>query len=153
MLSLKHAAAEAGMGRLGKSSLLIHPELGNIVRLGAVITDMGWPENPAIEDGDPCPDNCRACEKACPVGAIRDGRVNKTACMGRCIRHVMLPPAFMLPAMKRVVAASPMLTRFMELFSLNFFESYGIGCTACLKACPHFPGNRKRRHPMTAGDD
>jgi L-lactate utilization protein LutB len=26
----------------------------------------------------------------------------------------------------------------MELFSLNFFEIYGIGCTACLKTCPHF---------------
>jgi epoxyqueuosine reductase QueG len=145
MISLKHAAAEAGLGKLGRNTLLIHPSYGNIMRLGAVMTDMEWPEYPTRQDAGTCPDNCRACEKACPVNAIRDGRVDKIACLGRCIKHVMLPPAFMLPLVKRVVAASPMMTRFMELFSLNFFETYGIGCTACLKACIHFPGNRKNR--------
>jgi epoxyqueuosine reductase len=145
MISLKHAAQEAGLGKLGRNTLLVHPSFGNIMRLGAMMTDMEWPEYTASSVFEVCPENCRACEKACPINAISNGKVDKTACLGRCIKHIMLPPAFMLPLMKRLVAASPMMTRFMELFSLNFFETYGIGCTACLTACIHFPGNGKRK--------
>lgn len=140
IISLKHAAQEAGLGVLGKSSLLINEKYGNIMRLGALMTDMPWPAYPEASGFRPCAGRCRSCEQSCPVGAIRDGRVNKTACMGKCIRHALLPPSFMLPMVKKAVAGSRLLTRFMELVSLNFFETYGIGCTSCLKACPHFPG-------------
>jgi epoxyqueuosine reductase QueG len=139
MFSLKHAAAEAGLGRLGRNTLLIHPKLGNVLRLGALLTEMEWPEVGTILNNELCPESCRACEMACPVHALKDGTINKTACLGKCIKHVFLPHAVMLPAMKWSVARSKILTRFMELFSLNFFEIYGIGCTTCLKACPHFP--------------
>jgi len=77
-----------------------------------------------------------------PRKAIKDGQVNITACMGRCIQHSLLPPTFLLPLVKRIVAGSKIMTRFMELISLNFFETYGIKCTACLKACIYFPGNK-----------
>jgi len=113
------------------------------MRLGALLTAMEWPEYAPKNDFDPCPHGCHACERACPIGAIHDGTVDKLACLGTCIKHVMLPPAFLLPALKRLVAGSRALTRFMELSSLNFFETYGIDCTACLKACPHFPNMKK----------
>jgi len=38
MISFKHAAAEAGIGKLGKNTIFIHPEHGNILRLGGLIT-------------------------------------------------------------------------------------------------------------------
>lgn len=163
-LSLKHAAAVAGLGKLGRNTLLINERHGNIMRLGALLTAMEWPEYAPKNDFDPCPHGCRACERACPIGAIHDGTVDKLACLGTCIKHVMLPPAFLLPAVKRLVAGSRSLTRFMELCSLNFFETYGIDCTACLKACPHFPDPKKiasgqvrkkgkppKQAPMTCG--
>ncbi len=163
-LSLKHAAAAAGLGKLGRNTLLINPRHGNIMRLGALLTAMEWPEYAPKSDFEPCPPGCHACERACPIGAIHDGTVDKLACLGRCIRHVMLPPAFLLPALKRLVSGSRALTRFMELSSLNFFETYGIDCTACLKACPHFPSLKKiasgeerirgktpKQTPMTCG--
>jgi epoxyqueuosine reductase len=150
VISLKHAAAEAGLGRLGRNSLLIHPEHGNIMRLGALMTEIEWPEYGAVTSGDPCPEKCQACERACPIGAIRNGYIDKTACLGKCIKHTMLPPSFLLPMVKRAVAGSRILTKFMELVSLNFFETYGIGCTACLRACIHFPGNKKKSKNMEA---
>jgi epoxyqueuosine reductase QueG len=143
VISLKHAGAEAGLGIIGRNTLLINPKYGNIMRLGALMTEMQWPEYSSMADYRPCPEGCHVCERSCPIGAIKDGRVNKTACLGRCIKHTMLPPSFMLPLVKKAVAHSRMLTRFMELISLNFFETYGIGCTACLNACPHFPGKKR----------
>ena len=143
VISLKHAAAEAGLGAIGRNTLLINPKYGNIMRLGALMTEMQWPEYSSMTDYRPCPEGCRVCERSCPIGAIKEGGVNKIACLGRCIRHTMLPPSFMLPVVKKAVARSSILTRFMELISLNFFETYGIGCTACLHACPHFPGKKR----------
>ncbi len=137
-ISLKHAAAEAGLGKLGRNSLLINQEHGIAMRLGALMTEMEWSEYAPAVGFEPCPEKCHVCEQACPIGAINDGKVNKIACLGKCIKHILLPPSFMLPAVKKAVARSRMLTRFMELVSLNFFETYGINCTACLKACPHF---------------
>jgi len=145
MISLKHAAAYAGLGTLGKNTLLIHPEHGNSMRLGALMTEMEWPQYAAVAEKSPCPENCRLCEKACPVGALRDGKIDKMKCMGTSVGHILLPPGFMLPLMKRVVAASRRMAKFMELTSLNFFETYGIQCCACLKACVHFPANKSKK--------
>ena len=145
IISLKHAAVHAGLGKMGRNSLLINPEHGNVMRLGALITEMEWPEYPAINEKSPCPDKCHICEDACPVGAIKDGNIDKMKCMGKCIKHILLPPSFMLPLMKRAVAASKLMTKFMELTSLNFFETYAIGCTACLTSCIYFPGNKGKK--------
>lgn len=143
VMSLKHAAAAAGLGKLGRNSLLINKEHGITLRLGALMTDMEWPGYSSAADFEPCPGTCHVCELACPIGAIKDGKVNKIACLGKCISHLMLPPSFMLPAVKKAVAKSRMLTRFMERVSLNFFETYGISCTACLTSCPHFLSKEK----------
>jgi epoxyqueuosine reductase len=140
LMSLKHAAAEAGIGHIGRDTLLIHKEAGNVLRLGGLVTTMEWPfENNASAPGI-CAENCDRCIEACPVGALKDGSIDKIRCLGNCIRHTLLPPAGMLSVMKWGLSRSKILTRFMELFSLNFFEIYGIGCVECLKACPHFPG-------------
>lgn len=143
IISLKHAAVYAGLGKMGRNTLLMNREHGNIMRLGALATELDWPEYPEISEQSLCPDNCRLCEEACPVGAIKDGNIDIMKCMGNCIKHILLPPKFMLPMMKRTVASSKGMTKFMELISLNFFETYSIGCAACLRSCVYFPGNKK----------
>lgn len=40
IISLRHAAYQAGLGILGRNTLLINPELGNMVYIGAVLTDI-----------------------------------------------------------------------------------------------------------------
>ena len=144
IISLKHAAVRAGLGKMGRNTLLMNPKQGNIMRLGALATEMEWPEYPTVSEKSLCPDNCHDCELACPVGAIKDGNIDIMKCMGKCIKHAMLPPRFMLGMMKRAVAGSKLMTRFMELVSLNFFETYSIGCMACLTSCIYFPGKRKK---------
>ncbi|MEE8470448.1 MAG: hypothetical protein V3S51_03880 [Dehalococcoidia bacterium] len=53
-LSHKHAAQAAGLGRLGKNSLLITPQFGNRVHLVSVVTDVDLAPD-LLLDWDPCP--------------------------------------------------------------------------------------------------
>lgn len=139
LLSLKHAAVEAGIGIMGKNSLLIHPQYGNVLRLGGLITDMEWEETLPAIDEDLCPSDCHMCERVCPVSAIDNGKIDKMKCMGNCISHVFIPPKRLLSPMKWMLGKSQMLSNLMDVFVYNFFESYGIDCVACLKACRRFP--------------
>lgn len=67
----KTVATLSGLGWIGKSSLFISSVYGPRVRLGTVLTDL------PLEAGNPVSagkcGTCRACTKACPVNAIRDG--------------------------------------------------------------------------------
>jgi epoxyqueuosine reductase len=79
-LSHKHAAQAAGLGRLGRNSLLITPHYGNRVHLVSVVTDVALPADPLM-DWEPCPKGCTLCRKACPVGAIGENRqVDQALC-------------------------------------------------------------------------
>jgi epoxyqueuosine reductase QueG len=79
-LSHKHAARAAGLGRLGKSALLITPQFGNLVHLVSVVTDVELTPDPVL-DWNPCPKGCARCVEACPAGAIDAGqRVDQALC-------------------------------------------------------------------------
>jgi epoxyqueuosine reductase len=79
-LSHKHAAQAAGLGRLGRSSLLITPRYGNAVHLTSVVTDVDLAPD-SLLDWEPCPKGCTLCLRACPVGAIGDEqRVDQALC-------------------------------------------------------------------------
>lgn len=68
-LSHKHAAQAAGLGRLGKNSLLITPEFGNRVELVSIITNLDLEPDPLVEK-ELCPSKCTICIQSCPVNAI-----------------------------------------------------------------------------------
>ncbi len=79
-LSHKHAAQAAGLGRLGKNSLLITPEFGNRVQLVSVATNLDLESDPSVED-ELCPSKCTLCIKSCPVKAIaNEQQVNQRIC-------------------------------------------------------------------------
>lgn len=73
-LSHKHAAWVAGLGILGKNSLLITPQYGNRVHLVSVLTDLDLESDPLVET-ELCPPNCRLCLDACPAGALKGDQV------------------------------------------------------------------------------
>jgi len=67
-LSQKAIAVLAGIGWMGKSSLLVHPTWGPRLRLGVLLTDAAITPDPPFHDNH-CGD-CRICVDACPVQAI-----------------------------------------------------------------------------------
>ena len=139
LLSLKHAAEIAGLGKMGKNTLLIHPEYGNLLRLGGLVTTMDWPVAEKKEFPGLCPASCNKCEKACPVGALDNRRINKSKCLGNCIQHMMIPSSRLLSGLGWLLARNQQLTDFMERFTYNFIGNYGINCKECLVNCIHFP--------------
>lgn len=77
IISQKHAAQAAGLGTIGRHSLLITPEYGSMVWLGAVLVDAELEPDPLSE---PVCTNCNLCVKACPVNALEQPEINQGAC-------------------------------------------------------------------------
>ncbi|GAU79212.1 hypothetical protein [Fusibacter sp. 3D3] len=69
MLSLKYAAVLAGLGCIGKNTLVIHPKHGNLLWFGAVVINSALEASP-VTMKQLCPTHCKLCIEACPVGAI-----------------------------------------------------------------------------------
>lgn len=69
LLSLKHAAELAGLGRIGKNTLLVNKDFGNMIWLGAVVTNAKLTPDPYIETNY-CIEGCTLCIDNCPVKAL-----------------------------------------------------------------------------------
>ena len=78
LLSMKHAAVQAGLGSIGKNMLLINKRYGNLLTLGAILTNLVLPSDMISESI--CITNCNKCVEACPVKAIENGTVNQKLC-------------------------------------------------------------------------
>jgi len=84
IFSYKHAAQLAGLGMMGRHSLLITPEYGPRVRLAGLLTEAPL-EATFREQKDYC-FNCQACIRECPAQALQvppPGKayaMNKFAC-------------------------------------------------------------------------
>jgi len=84
LFSYKHAAQLAGMGKIGRHSLLITPEYGPRVRLACLLTEAPLQASPSMPK-DYCID-CDACIRQCPSQALQvPGKgeaysMNKFAC-------------------------------------------------------------------------
>jgi epoxyqueuosine reductase QueG len=78
LISMKHAAVAAGLGNIGKNTLLLNERYGNMLILGALLTDLDLLSDPI--SSRMCMDKCRKCVDNCPVGAIDNGVVNQKLC-------------------------------------------------------------------------
>jgi epoxyqueuosine reductase QueG len=72
ILSLKHAGHLAGLGILGKNTLLTNNKLGNRITLGALLLNVSLEGNPVAEYRI-CKEDCNACITSCPAKAL-DGK-------------------------------------------------------------------------------
>jgi epoxyqueuosine reductase QueG len=79
IMSLKHAGVLAGLGEMGKNTLLINNEYGNMIWLGAVLTSLAL-------DGDPkvlyqvCVPECSLCINKCPQSALDGNTIDQKRC-------------------------------------------------------------------------
>lgn len=78
LVSMKHAAVRAGLGTMGKNTLLINREFGNRLNLGMVLTSLRLPPDPLAESL--CVSGCSKCVNSCPAGAIQNGTVVQKLC-------------------------------------------------------------------------
>ena len=81
-MSFKHAAVEAGLGRMGRNQLLITPQFGPRIRLIIVLTQAELQPDEKIEKELCNIESCGyRCLVNCPVEALKkDGTMDKRAC-------------------------------------------------------------------------
>lgn len=77
IVSQKHAAQAAGLGTIGRHSMLITPEFGSMVWLGCVLTEAEL--TPDRKKEAVC-NNCGLCAMVCPVNALKGDKVDQQAC-------------------------------------------------------------------------
>ena len=80
-LAEKSLAVRAGLGWIGRQSLVVNPHLGTMFHLGELVIDDVVDEYDAPMEGVGC-GSCRRCVDSCPNGAILD---NRTVDTRRCI--------------------------------------------------------------------
>jgi epoxyqueuosine reductase QueG len=79
LLSLRHAGQLAGLGVIGKNTLLCNEQYGNLIRLGAVLVNASLDQD-AIACDDVCPESCNLCIRSCPSGALGGSSVDQKKC-------------------------------------------------------------------------
>jgi epoxyqueuosine reductase len=78
LISMKHAAVLAGLGTLGKNTLLLNEKYGNMLTIGALLTDIELESDPLAEST--CVKDCELCIKSCPANALDGGTADQSKC-------------------------------------------------------------------------
>ena len=125
VLEREHAQ-RAGLGAVGKHTLLIEPGVGSYLLLAQIITTVQLaPSQPC--DTDPCGE-CTRCIDACPTDAITPFSVDAT----RCISYLTI--------------------EHRSAIDQRYHEPMGdwiFGCDICQEVCPHNqPTQRSRSAPV-----
>ncbi len=84
ILSLRHAGHLAGLGVLGKNTLLINNQFGNMIQLGAILVNIDL-EGDQIADYEGCLHDCEICINSCPKQALDGITVNQKLCRSNSI--------------------------------------------------------------------
>lgn len=78
ILSAKHAAVAAGLGVIGRNTLLITPEYGNMVWLTTIVCELPLEPDPMLEK-DYC-GGCTLCKDVCPAHATGEPELKQLDC-------------------------------------------------------------------------
>jgi epoxyqueuosine reductase len=110
----RELASRAGLGWIGRNSMLIHPELGSYFFLAVILSELDLPPDPPFS-ADRC-GTCDRCVKACPGGCILPDR---TIDSRRCVSYLTIEHRGPIPRPLR------------ELTGRSVF-----GCDICQAVCP-----------------
>ena len=115
IIDLKEAAARAGLGARGLNTLLITPDFGPRVRLGAIFVDAVLEPDAPLDDY-PCA-SCTRCWGACPTRALGPDGLDRSLCIAE-----FAPDAAMVARQKRLLRSLTPRTRRQ--------------CVSCVTSCP-----------------
>jgi len=126
-LSDRALAKNAGLGWIGKNSMLINEEIGSYTFIGTLLTSLENDITPAVV-ADRC-GTCTRCLDACPTNAILP---NRTVASERCISYATIEHRGELPDIP--------------------LAGNAFGCDICQEVCPwnHDPASA---HPAFAPRD
>lgn len=79
ILSLRHVGYLAGLGQLGRNSLLINKDYGSMIQIGALLTSAKI-EQDTLAGYEVCPPKCRICLDLCPQKALTGETVIQKYC-------------------------------------------------------------------------
>jgi epoxyqueuosine reductase len=86
IMSLKHAGVLAGLGVLGKNTLLMNERFGNMLWLGAMLVSIDLEPDP-IASYEGCPSECALCIDSCPQHALDATTIDQKLCRGCSISY------------------------------------------------------------------
>lgn len=111
-------AVRAGLGWVGRSSMLVHPRLGSFTLIGLLLLDVPLPDDyvPPIGVPNGC-GSCSRCMEACPTGAIVAPR---TLDARRCLSYQTIERREAVEAEFRAALAGRI-----------------FGCDRCMEVCPY----------------
>ena len=107
-------AVQAGLGWIGKNSMLISRHHGSFVFIGEIITNLELDYN-TVPESDFC-GSCTRCIEACPTGAIN---LNRTIDARKCISYLTIENREEIP----------------ETYH-DQMENRVFGCDICQDVCP-----------------
>lgn len=131
-LSQKKMAQLAGLGPMGKNSLIINPKYGPWIRLQSILTDAPLtPDQPATQDL--CQD-CTKCIQACPTQALTPYKVDPNKCLIGITEKQL---ATLITQNQPYTTYRDTPDQVFRKHMPRLTENSVLMCTTCQKACPH----------------